>query len=167
MPACLDNVNSLKILKLSQNEIQNATIESFASMKQLLALDLSCNCLTTIMLNSHRYPASLTTLRLEENMLTELDLSLISVPSLVVDVRMNCIAYISKESISPKVKKLDMALNPLDCSWETLMERNKWRTIFLMVDFNLKLSITSNTHTIVSLIGGTYYRDVSTCWSVE
>ncbi|EAL39329.3 AGAP010804-PA, partial [Anopheles gambiae str. PEST] len=120
VPACLDNVNSLTLLSIRTNRIQNVAIDSFAKLKRLVTLDVSFNNLTTIMLNSPHYPTSLRDLWITGNNLSQLDLSLVSVPSLELDVRMNCISSMDVDSISPNITKLNMAANPIDCSWKTI-----------------------------------------------
>ena len=123
VPACLDNVNSLTLLSIRTNRIQNVAIDSFAKLKRLVTLDVSFNNLTTIMLNSPHYPTSLRDLWITGNNLSQLDLSLVSVPSLELDVRMNCISSMDVDSISPNITKLNMAANPIDCSWKTVADR--------------------------------------------
>ncbi|XP_040161928.1 toll-like receptor 6 [Anopheles arabiensis] len=124
IPTCLENLPSVTLLSLSRNQIQHVTIQSFARMSLLEGLDLSYNNLTTIMLNSSQYPASFKCIWLINANLTELNLSVVTVPSLEVDVQTNCISKVDLEQISPNVTKLYMRNNPFDCSWQTVEERS-------------------------------------------
>uniref|UniRef100_A0A9I3FH41 Leucine rich immune protein (Coil-less) n=1 Tax=Anopheles epiroticus TaxID=199890 RepID=A0A9I3FH41_9DIPT len=120
---CLSSLSNITKLTLAYNKIKNVTIDSFANMHSLVTLDLSFNDMKTIVLKSLQYPRSLRKLGLVSNNLTELDLSLVPVPSLEVDVHGNCIEHIDLGSISSNVTSLDMGSNPVDCSWQNLEGR--------------------------------------------
>uniref|UniRef100_A0A182X0G1 Uncharacterized protein n=1 Tax=Anopheles quadriannulatus TaxID=34691 RepID=A0A182X0G1_ANOQN len=123
IPTCLENLPNVTLLSLSRNQIKHVTIQSFARMSHIEGLDLSYNNLTTIMLNSSQYPATFKCIWLMNNNLTELNLSVVTVPSLEVYVHTNCISKVDMEQISPNVTKLDMWNNPFDCSWQKVDER--------------------------------------------
>ena len=124
IPTCLESLVNVTVLNLAHNQVTHATIQKFSQMKRLRELVLSFNNLATFTLNSSEYPASLETIELVNNNLTELDLSLVPGPSLDVYVARNCISRVDVERISPNVTKLFMWLNPTDCSWQTVEQRN-------------------------------------------
>ncbi|XP_061504260.1 leucine-rich repeat-containing protein 40-like [Anopheles gambiae] len=123
VPSCLERLDNLEAFSLESNRLQNVSIESFAMMHTMKKLDLHNNSITSIVLHSHRYPNNLEYLGISENNLTYLDLSLVSVPSLEIDVSKNLISSIDVATISKNVTKLIMTSNPIDCSWETPEQR--------------------------------------------
>ncbi|KFB53845.1 AGAP005668-PA-like protein [Anopheles sinensis] len=125
IPPCVDLLKSLQYLRLENNFISMATIASFASMTHLLHLDLSYNNMTAIVLSSTRFPPNLLSLNLDKNLLTNLTLPSILMTSLQVRVQNNMIASFDVNGTSPNVTLLDMAGNPIDCSWNTPQERQE------------------------------------------
>ncbi|KFB53843.1 AGAP005668-PA-like protein [Anopheles sinensis] len=86
-------------------------------MWNLKQLDLADNNMTAIALNSTRFPPKVHTLGLERNLLTNLNLSYIPVTNLQIDVAHNLISSFDVNGTSPNVTSLQMACNPIDCSW--------------------------------------------------
>ncbi|XP_050079258.1 toll-like receptor 7 [Anopheles maculipalpis] len=123
VPNCLEKLNGVRDLDLSFNQLRNVTVESFAKMDSLLRLIMSSNNMTTISFNTTRYPVNLKTVWITENKLTELDLSLVAVPSLEIYVDNNFIENVDVSNVSKNVTLLQMKNNPIDCSWNTVEER--------------------------------------------
>ncbi|KFB53844.1 AGAP005668-PA-like protein [Anopheles sinensis] len=86
-------------------------------MWNLQQLDLADNNMTAIALNSTRFPPQIHALGLERNLLTNLDLSYIPVKDMYIDVAHNLITSFDVNGTSPNVTSLQMACNPIDCSW--------------------------------------------------
>uniref|UniRef100_A0A9I3FGW1 Leucine rich immune protein (Coil-less) n=1 Tax=Anopheles epiroticus TaxID=199890 RepID=A0A9I3FGW1_9DIPT len=124
IPDCLENISSLTSLYLAGNQIESVSIESFAALSNLNMINLSVNKITTFELHSVRYPRSLRWLYVSNNNITAIDLSLVPVPSLEVFVNGNCISKFDTNNISPNVTILLMIDNPIDCSWQSLYQRN-------------------------------------------
>ncbi|KFB53840.1 AGAP005668-PA-like protein [Anopheles sinensis] len=117
LPQCLENLKNLRDLRLASNRITSVTIESFATMWNLQLLDLADNNMTAIALNSTRFPPQIYALGLEKNLLTNIDLSYIPVKDMQIDVAYNLISSFDVNGTSPNVTSLQMACNPIDCSW--------------------------------------------------
>ncbi|KFB53841.1 AGAP005668-PA-like protein [Anopheles sinensis] len=86
-------------------------------MWNLKDLDLASNNMTSIALNSTRFPPQIHDLRLKRNLLTNLNLSYIPVKEMYIDVTHNLITSFDVNGTSPNVTRLEMACNPIDCSW--------------------------------------------------
>ncbi|XP_041783644.1 leucine-rich repeat protein SHOC-2-like [Anopheles merus] len=123
LPECITNWTSVSQLILSFNEFTNFGIESVAGMNNLESIDLECNKLAEIVLNSVHFPPKLKDIRISRNYLTSLDLSFIPVRSLDVLVVHNLISSFDASNTSPNVTRLRMKGNQIDCSWESCLER--------------------------------------------
>uniref|UniRef100_A0A6E8W5J4 Uncharacterized protein n=1 Tax=Anopheles coluzzii TaxID=1518534 RepID=A0A6E8W5J4_ANOCL len=86
IPTCLESLVNVTVLNLAHNQVTHATIQKFSQMKRLRELVLSFNNLATFTLNSSEYPASLETIELVNNNLTELDLSLIDKTNMIAEL---------------------------------------------------------------------------------
>ncbi|KFB53842.1 AGAP005668-PA-like protein [Anopheles sinensis] len=117
VPQCLENLKNLRELRLTSNRITSVNIESFATMWNLQQLHLADNNMTAIALNSTRFPPKIYALGLKMNLLTYLDLSFIPVKDMQIDVAHNLINSFDVSGTSPNVTSLQMACNPIDCSW--------------------------------------------------
>ena len=123
LPECITNWTNITKLYFSFNEFTNFSIESVATMNNLEYIELKCNKLTEIMLNSVHFPPSLNNLAIGKNYLTSLNLSYIPVEWLQVSVEYNLIANFDTNNRPPNVRRLIMTGNPIDCSWLTRLEQ--------------------------------------------
>ncbi|KFB53838.1 AGAP005667-PA-like protein [Anopheles sinensis] len=123
LPQCVENLKNLEMLWLSSNRITSVTIESFATMWSLRDLSLDENNMTAIVLNSAHFPPQLQSLHITSNLLTSLNLSSIPVRDLNIVVTHNLIADFDVNGTSSNVTRLVMACNPIDCSWNSAMEK--------------------------------------------
>ncbi|XP_050072986.1 uncharacterized protein LOC126561084 [Anopheles maculipalpis] len=114
---------AVRHLAFRGNKLTNFTIESLAGMDELRKLDLSLNNLTSVTLNSDLFPKNLDSIDISDNNLTGLDLSYIPVQSLKLYLERNKIERIDINSLSCNITALTMTYNPIDCSFETPLER--------------------------------------------
>lgn len=123
LPSCITIFTNLTVLSVAGNGLANFSIESLVGLDKLQELELEMNSLTSAVLTSDHFPKDLQTIDLSMNNLTEIDLSYIPVHSLRVILQSNAIERFDLNNTSPNVTALEMAYNPIDCSFSTPLER--------------------------------------------
>ncbi|XP_053661060.1 protein scribble homolog [Anopheles marshallii] len=123
LPACLDNLKSLKKLDMEKNRISSIEFRDLVWMDNLELILLTHNTIRSITLNSSDFPMKLKKIYVDRNNITALNLLFVPVEALEVNAAYNFISSFNITATSKHIKKLIMLGNPMDCSWDYPAER--------------------------------------------
>ncbi|XP_052899532.1 toll-like receptor 3 [Anopheles moucheti] len=118
LPRCIEQtLVNVSHLDFDNNQFGLDVLFVFGHFKNLQTLSLKNNKLTHFVLNETTIPMKMTVLNLGINKLRRLEIPYVPNKNIYIDVSLNCISNVDWEQISKNLTKLDMAGNPLDCSF--------------------------------------------------
>ncbi|XP_052899526.1 phospholipase A2 inhibitor beta-like [Anopheles moucheti] len=119
LPRCIEQtLANVSHVDFSNNQLDPDELFVFGRFKNLHYLTLKNNKLTYVVLNETTIPMKMNVLNLGMNKLRRLEVSYVPNKNTYIDVSLNCISHVDWDNISTNLTMLEMAGNPLDCSFD-------------------------------------------------